>query len=197
MEFLLLIQRHGVRVDPRKYVQKVLVGEIEEDINAEFVLKESLSFGLRHCGIGLPRLLLVVRPGNREISVDELQNRPQPLLSIHDHPHRTGAFQPLTNENLRDWATPDDGIDEVGLGLLGPDRASLEIGAQFEKVMASGLPPPGIVELWESLVAEARRLAKLYRTKGGYSSAAKVWCVVFRKKLDAAQQCSPPEKAAI
>ena len=70
-------------------------------------------------------------------------------------------------------------------------------GAQFEKVMASGLPPPGIVELWESLVAEARRLAKLYRTKGGYSSAAKVWCVVFRKKLDAAQQCSPPEKAAI
>lgn len=68
--------------------------------------------------------------------------------------------------------------------------------AQFEKVMASGLSPPQIVELWESLVKEARRLARLYSQNGGYKSAAKVWCTVFSKKLIARVPTaarSPPE----
>jgi hypothetical protein len=58
--------------------------------------------------------------------------------------------------------------------------------AAFEKALESGLPPPAMSELWDSLVAEAERLRKVYRSNGGYQSAKRVWCKpVFRDKLAA------------
>lgn len=91
------------------------------------------------------------------------------------------------------------------LGSPWPDdspESAREVGcfsAAFEKAVASGLPPTVLVELWESLVKEARRLAKLYSKNGGYRSAARVWCskILPGKLAAAAQQRSPPERAAV
>jgi len=55
--------------------------------------------------------------------------------------------------------------------------------SQFERIIGSGLSPPVILSLWESLKQEGERLSKFYSKNGGYSSAAKVWNTIFKKKL--------------
>ncbi len=86
------------------------------------------------------------------------------------------------------------------LGSPWPDdspESAREVGAFagcFERAVGSGIGPAVLVELWESLVKEARRLAKLYSKNGGYRSAARVWCkkILPGKLAAAAQPRSPP-----
>jgi hypothetical protein len=59
-------------------------------------------------------------------------------------------------------------------------------GSAFERVVNSGLSPPATAQLWDELLAEARRLRRLYANKGGYLSAKRVWFKPYlRDKLAA------------
>jgi hypothetical protein len=59
-------------------------------------------------------------------------------------------------------------------------------GSAFERVLNCGLSPPAMQQLWDELLAEAKRLRRLYASKGGYLSAKRVWFKPYlRDKLKA------------